>query len=68
MKRTDSRALLATCTKDNSEAAFRELVERYIDLVYSMAVRLAASIAGTALTTPAFGAGVSSTLVRILNL
>ncbi len=40
MKTVNSRALLSAYTKDGSEAAFRELVERYIDLVYSTALRL----------------------------
>ena len=37
---TDSQRLLADFAKDGSEAAFRELVTRYTDLVYSTAVRL----------------------------
>ncbi len=41
MKALDSRALLAAYAREKSEAAFRELVARYIDLVYSTAVRLA---------------------------
>jgi RNA polymerase sigma factor (sigma-70 family) len=37
---TDSRTLLADYARKGSEAAFRELVDRYLDLVYSAAVRL----------------------------
>lgn len=37
---TDSRTLLAEYANNGSEPAFRELVARYIDLVYSTAVRL----------------------------
>ena len=37
---TDSQKLLAEYVKNGSEPAFRELVTRYIDLVYSAAVRL----------------------------
>jgi RNA polymerase sigma factor (sigma-70 family) len=37
---TDSRQLLADYAATGSEAAFRELVSRYIDLVYSAAFRL----------------------------
>lgn len=37
---TDSQQLLATYVKTGSEAAFRELLARYIDLVYSTALRL----------------------------
>jgi RNA polymerase sigma factor (sigma-70 family) len=40
MKTTDSGSLLAAYAKTASEAAFRELVTRYMDLVYSAAVRL----------------------------
>ncbi len=36
---TDSQALLAEYVRDGSEKAFRELVARYIDLVYSTALR-----------------------------
>jgi RNA polymerase sigma factor (sigma-70 family) len=38
--KTDSQRLLAEYVKGGSEAAFRELVTRYLDLVYSSAVRL----------------------------
>jgi RNA polymerase sigma factor (sigma-70 family) len=37
---TDHRTLLAEYAANGSEEAFRELVSRYIDLVYSTAVRL----------------------------
>src|SRR5579883_917955 len=37
---TTSQQLLADYTKNDSEAAFRELVTRYIDLVFSTAIRL----------------------------
>src|SRR5512137_792363 len=37
---TDSRTLLAEYATNGSEPAFRELVTRYVDLVYSAAVRL----------------------------
>jgi RNA polymerase sigma factor (sigma-70 family) len=37
---TDSQTLLAEYAKNDSEPAFRELVTRYVDLVYSTAVRL----------------------------
>jgi len=40
VKTTDSRSLLAAYAKTGSEPAFGELLERYIDLVYSAAVRL----------------------------
>ncbi len=37
---TDSQKLLAEYAKNGSEPAFRELVGRYVDLVYSTALRL----------------------------
>jgi len=37
---TDSQRLLADYVRNGSEAAFRELVARYIDLTYSTALRL----------------------------
>src|SRR5437762_3640330 len=37
---TDSQKLLAEYVQSGSEAAFRELVTRYVDLVYSTALRL----------------------------
>jgi RNA polymerase sigma factor (sigma-70 family) len=37
--RTDSRALLLDYARNGSEAAFSELVRRYVDLVYSTALR-----------------------------
>src|SRR5436190_20404937 len=37
---TDSQQLLADYARTGSEAAFRELVARFVDLVYSAAVRL----------------------------
>ena len=40
MKTTDSQSLLAAYAKTGSEPAFRELLARYLDLVYSAAVRL----------------------------
>ena len=40
LKMTDSQQLLATYVKTGSEAAFRELLACYIDLVYSTALRL----------------------------
>jgi RNA polymerase sigma factor (sigma-70 family) len=41
-KMTDSQRLLAEYAKNGSESAFRELVARYINLVYSTALRLVA--------------------------
>ena len=37
---TDSRQLFAEYVKSGSDSAFRELVARYVDLVYSAAIRL----------------------------
>ena len=37
---TDSHTLLAEYAQTGAESAFRELVSRYIDLVYSTAFRL----------------------------
>src|ERR1043166_10060378 len=37
---TETQALLAQFARDGSESAFRELVFRYINLVYSTALRL----------------------------
>jgi DNA-directed RNA polymerase specialized sigma24 family protein len=37
---TDSQQLLAEYRQNGSDAAFRELVTRYVDLVYSTALRL----------------------------
>src|SRR3954471_22982526 len=37
---TESRQLLLEYARTNSELAFRELVTRYVDLVYSTAIRL----------------------------
>ena len=37
---TDSHTLLSQYARTGSESAFRELVSRYIDLVYSTAFRL----------------------------
>src|SRR5262245_10066196 len=39
-KMTDSRTLLAQYVKEGSESAFRELVNGYVNLVYSTALRL----------------------------
>ena len=41
MKTADSQVLLAAYARAHSEAPFRELVERYIALVYSTAIRVA---------------------------
>jgi len=41
-KMTDSQRLLAEYAKNGSEPAFRELVERYLNFVYSTALRLVA--------------------------
>lgn len=40
MKTVSSRALLSAYARDGSEVAFRELVKRYLDLVYATAIRL----------------------------
>jgi RNA polymerase sigma factor (sigma-70 family) len=40
LKMTDSHTLLSLYARTGSESAFRELVSRYIDLVYSTAYRL----------------------------
>src|SRR6476661_3572184 len=40
LKMTDSQALLAEYAKNGSEPAFRELVGRYVGLVYCTALRL----------------------------
>jgi RNA polymerase sigma factor (sigma-70 family) len=40
LKMTESQQLLAEYVRSGSEAAFRELVARYLNLVYSAAVRL----------------------------
>jgi len=39
---TDTQTLLADYVTNGSEPAFRELVTRYLDLVYSTAARLSA--------------------------
>lgn len=36
---TDHQTLLAEYTRNGSDAAFRELVEHFLDLVYSTALR-----------------------------
>jgi RNA polymerase sigma factor (sigma-70 family) len=40
MKTVNSRTLLSAYARDGSEGAFRELVERYVNLVYATALRL----------------------------
>jgi DNA-directed RNA polymerase specialized sigma subunit len=40
MDMTESQQLLAEYAKTGSEAALRELVARYVNLVYSAAVRV----------------------------
>src|ERR1019366_3286101 len=45
---TDSHTLLSSYARTGSESAFRELVSRYIDLVYSTAYRLVAGDAESA--------------------
>ena len=40
---TESQSLLAEYARNGSDAAFRELVTRYVDLVYSTALRLVKS-------------------------
>ena len=37
---TDSQQLVAEYVRNGSDTAFRELVTRYVDLVYSTALRL----------------------------
>jgi len=37
---TDSQTLLAEYAENGSEVAFRELVSRYLDLVYATAMRV----------------------------
>src|SRR5215469_12994318 len=39
MKTTDTQELLQAYARDHSEPAFQELVSRYVDLVYSTALR-----------------------------
>src|SRR5205823_5447873 len=39
MNTTDTQLLLRSYVEDHSEAAFQELVNRYINLVYSVAIR-----------------------------
>ena len=39
MKTTDHHELLQAYAQDHSESAFQELVQRYVDLVYSAAIR-----------------------------
>ncbi|MCX6928675.1 MAG: hypothetical protein NT154_36505 [Verrucomicrobia bacterium] len=40
MKTTDHHELLRAYAQDHSESAFQELVQRYVDLVYSAIQRL----------------------------
>ena len=55
---TDSQQLLADYAANGSERAFQELVARYVDLVYSTAIRLVdgdahrAGFIGTPVSSP----------------